>query len=147
MRPSTQASDARRQFLMPCGCTSLVTGSGGSACGHGRSEPLWSAFATGAHASMAAPTATQVSTLLAQIGTRPPVPLSTCPLVVMSEPRQTDGTRRAIMVSVETDFDRRYRACQSRDARFDGAFYCAVTSTGIYCRPSCPAITPKRANV
>jgi AraC family transcriptional regulator of adaptative response / DNA-3-methyladenine glycosylase II len=43
--------------------------------------------------------------------------------------------------------DWRYRAVASRDARFDGWFVTAVTSTGIYCRPSCPAITPKRANV
>lgn len=40
-----------------------------------------------------------------------------------------------------------YRALSSRDARFDGWFFVAVTSTGIYCRPSCPALTPKRANV
>jgi AraC family transcriptional regulator of adaptative response / DNA-3-methyladenine glycosylase II len=45
------------------------------------------------------------------------------------------------------DFDRCYRAAQSKDARFDGWFFTAVTSTGIYCRPSCPAMTPKRANV
>jgi AraC family transcriptional regulator, regulatory protein of adaptative response / DNA-3-methyladenine glycosylase II len=45
------------------------------------------------------------------------------------------------------DFDRCYRALQSRDARFDGWFFTAVTSTGIYCRPSCPALTPKRENV
>ncbi len=45
------------------------------------------------------------------------------------------------------DFEHRYRAVQSRDARFDGWFYVAVTSTGIYCRPSCPAVTPKRPNV
>jgi len=45
------------------------------------------------------------------------------------------------------DFERCYRAVQSRDQRFDGWFFTAVTSTGIYCRPSCPAITPKRANV
>jgi AraC family transcriptional regulator, regulatory protein of adaptative response / DNA-3-methyladenine glycosylase II len=45
------------------------------------------------------------------------------------------------------DFDVCYRAVQSRDARFDGWFFTAVRSTGIYCRPSCPAITPKRANV
>jgi AraC family transcriptional regulator of adaptative response / DNA-3-methyladenine glycosylase II len=36
---------------------------------------------------------------------------------------------------------------QSRDSRFDGWFVTAVTSTGIYCRPSCPAVTPKRSNV
>ena len=45
------------------------------------------------------------------------------------------------------DFDRCYRAVDSRDARFDGWFFTCVTSTGIYCRPSCPALTPKRANV
>jgi len=45
------------------------------------------------------------------------------------------------------DFERCYRAVQSRDARFDGWFFTAVTSTHIYCRPSCPAITPKRQNV
>jgi AraC family transcriptional regulator of adaptative response / DNA-3-methyladenine glycosylase II len=45
------------------------------------------------------------------------------------------------------DFDHCYSAVQSRDARFDGWFFTAVTSTGIYCRPSCPAITPRRANV
>ncbi|CAA9386382.1 MAG: Methylphosphotriester-DNA--protein-cysteine S-methyltransferase (EC / DNA-3-methyladenine glycosylase II [uncultured Nocardioides sp.] len=45
------------------------------------------------------------------------------------------------------DFDSRYRAVSSRDERFDGWFIVAVTSTGIYCRPSCPAVTPKRANV
>ncbi len=45
------------------------------------------------------------------------------------------------------DADRCYRAAQSRDARFDGWFYVAVRTTGIYCRPSCPAVTPKRTNV
>ncbi len=45
------------------------------------------------------------------------------------------------------DFERRYRAVQSRDPRFDGWFFTAVTSTGVYCRPSCPALTPKRENV
>ena len=48
---------------------------------------------------------------------------------------------------MELDFERCYRAVDSRDQRFDGWFYTAVTSTGIYCRPSCPAITPRRANV
>ena len=43
------------------------------------------------------------------------------------------------------DFERCYRAVQSRDARFDGWFFTAVKTTGIYCRPSCPAMTPKRA--
>ncbi|MGF3030995.1 DNA-3-methyladenine glycosylase 2 family protein [Microbacterium alcoholitolerans] len=44
-------------------------------------------------------------------------------------------------------FDERYRAISARDTRFDGQFVTAVRSTGIYCRPSCPARTPKTANV
>src|SRR6202453_926267 len=39
-----------------------------------------------------------------------------------------------------------YRALQSRDPRFDGFLFVAVTSTGIYCRPVCPARTPKFGN-
>ncbi|MFH9330207.1 bifunctional transcriptional activator/DNA repair enzyme AdaA [Streptomyces althioticus] len=46
-----------------------------------------------------------------------------------------------------TDEDSRYEAVRSRDARFDGVFFFAVGTTGIYCRPSCPAVTPKRAHV
>ncbi|HEX2086267.1 MAG TPA: AlkA N-terminal domain-containing protein [Solirubrobacteraceae bacterium] len=45
------------------------------------------------------------------------------------------------------DVDRCYRAVRSKDPRFDGWFFTAVTSTGIYCRPSCPAMTPRRRNV
>ena len=45
------------------------------------------------------------------------------------------------------DPDQCYVAVQSRDPRFDGWFVTAVRTTGIYCRPSCPAITPKRTNV
>ncbi|MEU8691716.1 DNA-3-methyladenine glycosylase 2 family protein [Streptomyces sp. NPDC048665] len=45
------------------------------------------------------------------------------------------------------DEDSRYEAVRSRDGRFDGAFFFAVETTGIYCRPSCPAVTPKRHNV
>ena len=40
-----------------------------------------------------------------------------------------------------------YRIIQSRDARYDGCFFTGVTTTGIYCRPVCPARTPKRENV
>ncbi len=40
-----------------------------------------------------------------------------------------------------------YRAVSSRDRRFDGVFYTAVRTTGIYCRPSCPARTPAPGNV
>ncbi|WP_454850674.1 AlkA N-terminal domain-containing protein [Promicromonospora soli] len=44
-------------------------------------------------------------------------------------------------------FTERYRAIAARDSRFDGQFYTAVRTTGIYCRPSCPARTPKPENV
>lgn len=44
-------------------------------------------------------------------------------------------------------FDERYGVILSRDPRFDGQFVTAVRSTGIYCRPSCPARTPKASNV
>ena len=45
------------------------------------------------------------------------------------------------------DADTCYRAVQGRDARFDGWFFIAVRTTRIYCRPSCPAVTPQRQNV
>ncbi|MBS7456337.1 DNA-3-methyladenine glycosylase 2 [Coralloluteibacterium stylophorae] len=44
-------------------------------------------------------------------------------------------------------FDTRYRAIASRDERYDGVFFTAVRTTGIYCRPSCPARTPRAENV
>jgi AraC family transcriptional regulator, regulatory protein of adaptative response / DNA-3-methyladenine glycosylase II len=39
-----------------------------------------------------------------------------------------------------------YKALSARDRRFDGLFFVGVTSTAIYCRPICPARTPKAAN-
>ena len=45
------------------------------------------------------------------------------------------------------DFDTCYRAVVARDPRFDGRFFTGVTSTGIYCRPICPARTPARHNM
>lgn len=45
------------------------------------------------------------------------------------------------------DFEARYLAVESRDSRFDGRLFVAVTSTKIYCRPVCPATMPKRRNV
>lgn len=51
------------------------------------------------------------------------------------------------MTAPHLDFERCYRAVSARDARFDGQFITAVRTTGIYCRPSCPAITPKPGNV
>lgn len=49
--------------------------------------------------------------------------------------------------AVRLDKESCYRAVKSRDRRFDGMFYTAVSSTGIYCRPSCPARTPGYAHV
>jgi AraC family transcriptional regulator, regulatory protein of adaptative response / DNA-3-methyladenine glycosylase II len=48
---------------------------------------------------------------------------------------------------MELDDSACYRALATRDARFDGRFFVAVRTTGIYCRPICPARTPKRENV
>jgi AraC family transcriptional regulator of adaptative response / DNA-3-methyladenine glycosylase II len=49
--------------------------------------------------------------------------------------------------TVHEDFDRCYRAVQSKDARFDGWFVTAVLTTGNYCRPSCPVRPPFARNV
>ncbi len=65
----------------------------------------------------------------------------------MSDFRQKIGLARATLASVFDDPDRCYEAARSKDPRFDGWFYCAVTSTGIYCRPSCPARTPAREHL
>jgi AraC family transcriptional regulator of adaptative response / DNA-3-methyladenine glycosylase II len=48
---------------------------------------------------------------------------------------------------ISDDFDLCYRAICSRDQRFDGRFFVAVTTTGVYCRPICPAPTPHAPNV
>ncbi len=45
------------------------------------------------------------------------------------------------------DVEQCLRAVQSKDARFDGWFFTAVRTTGIYCRPSCPAVPPKPQNI
>jgi len=42
---------------------------------------------------------------------------------------------------------KRWQAVEQRDTHFDGQFYLAVKTTGIYCKPSCSARTPKRQNV
>ncbi|MFC7466268.1 Ada metal-binding domain-containing protein [Brachybacterium sp. GCM10030252] len=49
-------------------------------------------------------------------------------------------------MTVMTD-DERYAAIRARDTRFDGMFFTCVRSTGIFCRPSCPARTPRRTGV
>ncbi len=69
----------------------------------------------------------------------------------MSDFRSLAPGRAAKMVlvndAIHLDADRCYRVAQSRDERFDGWFFIAVRTTGIYCRPSCPAMTPKKSNV
>lgn len=55
-------------------------------------------------------------------------------------PRQVDPL-------ADPAFAERYRAMLARDGRFDGQFITGVHSTGIYCRPSCPAAPPKPVNV
>ena len=48
---------------------------------------------------------------------------------------------------MHTDVDQCLRAVQAKDSRFDGWFFTAVVTTGIYCRPSCPAVPPKPRNI
>ena len=48
---------------------------------------------------------------------------------------------------MDMDDDACYRAIETRDHRFDGRLFVAVTTTGVYCRPFCPAPTPRRENV
>ncbi len=64
-----------------------------------------------------------------------------------SENRQ-QAAARGVMIGVMELMDREacYRAFQTHDARFDGRVFVGVTSTGIYCRPICPARTPKFSN-
>ncbi len=49
-------------------------------------------------------------------------------------------------VSLQTDYEK-WRAVQTRNGNYDGTFVFAVRSTGIYCRPSCPARRPNREQV
>jgi AraC family transcriptional regulator, regulatory protein of adaptative response / DNA-3-methyladenine glycosylase II len=51
-----------------------------------------------------------------------------------------------MLVNMHMDAEACERAIRSRDPRFDGWFFCAVVTTGIYCRPSCPA-RPHRKNL
>jgi AraC family transcriptional regulator, regulatory protein of adaptative response / DNA-3-methyladenine glycosylase II len=67
--------------------------------------------------------------------------------MAMSENRQQWTGSTGHDRHMELDFERCYRIATSRDARYDGWFVTAVRSTGIYCRPSCPALTPKREHV
>src|SRR6516165_9771298 len=57
------------------------------------------------------------------------------------------GARRATRLSMNLNRSACYRVMRSRDRRFDGRFFVGVRTTGIYCRPVCPAPTPKLENV
>jgi AraC family transcriptional regulator of adaptative response/methylated-DNA-[protein]-cysteine methyltransferase len=54
---------------------------------------------------------------------------------------------RSTTTAAYTTDDQRWAAVCARDHAADGAFYYSVRSTGVYCRPSCPSRTPRRANV
>jgi AraC family transcriptional regulator of adaptative response / DNA-3-methyladenine glycosylase II len=62
-------------------------------------------------------------------------------------PRDFDDSVALTAQELGLDAERYYRALKSRDARFDGRFFIGVTSTGVFCRPICPARTPKRENI
>lgn len=63
----------------------------------------------------------------------------------MSENGQTSPRKRATLQRMKND-DAYFEALKTRDHRFDGKFFVGVKTTGIYCRPVCPA-KPKRENV
>ena len=72
--------------------------------------------------------------------------------MLTSENRQRRSHTDGMMAGMELpsfellDRETCYRAFQSHDARFDGRVFVGVTSTGIYCRPICPARAPKFEN-
>lgn len=64
--------------------------------------------------------------------------------MIVSEKREFPQTTDERMRSMELpDREICYRALQTRDPRFDGLLFVGVTSTGVYCRPVCPARTPQ----
>jgi AraC family transcriptional regulator of adaptative response / DNA-3-methyladenine glycosylase II len=67
--------------------------------------------------------------------------------MTMSGIRQTRTAQKDHAASMDMDRIACYRAISTRDARFDGRLFVGVKTTGIYCRPICPARTPKFENV
>ena len=65
----------------------------------------------------------------------------------MSENRETSRPAGRILPNMDMDFEACRRAFVTRDPRFDGRIFGAVKTTGIYCRPICPARTPKPENM
>src|ERR1700684_840509 len=66
--------------------------------------------------------------------------------MAMSENRETSRLGSAKVLAMDMDRTACYRALAARDARFDGRLFVGVKTTGIYCRPICPARTPRREN-
>jgi AraC family transcriptional regulator of adaptative response/methylated-DNA-[protein]-cysteine methyltransferase len=64
----------------------------------------------------------------------------------MSPSHSNPATPSIVGIPVSSD-DQRWNAVVTRDAAHDGEFVFAVSSTGVYCRPSCPARRPRRENV
>jgi AraC family transcriptional regulator of adaptative response/methylated-DNA-[protein]-cysteine methyltransferase len=69
--------------------------------------------------------------------------------ILISEPETTNAaTMHATMhANMTSTPDRQWQAVLARDGASDGKFVFAVSSTGVYCRPSCPARRPRRENV
>jgi AraC family transcriptional regulator of adaptative response / DNA-3-methyladenine glycosylase II len=65
----------------------------------------------------------------------------------MSENRETSSSGSTKIPPMDMDRTACYRAISTRDARFDGRLFVGVKTTGVYCRPICPARTPKFENV
>jgi hypothetical protein len=63
------------------------------------------------------------------------------------DPSLTRSILRPLAKGDLMEFEQRYRVMETRDESYVGEFFAAVTSTGIYCRPGCPARTPKRENM
>ena len=61
--------------------------------------------------------------------------------------QRTMSSEMPVLSRVEGDDDACWQVALSRDTSFDGVFVVAVKSTGVYCRPSCPARRPKREHV
>jgi AraC family transcriptional regulator, regulatory protein of adaptative response / methylated-DNA-[protein]-cysteine methyltransferase len=62
-------------------------------------------------------------------------------------PDSPAATDRTVNERTLPPADEMYRALLARDSRYDGIFFTAVTTTGVFCRPSCPAKKPARENV
>jgi AraC family transcriptional regulator of adaptative response / DNA-3-methyladenine glycosylase II len=65
----------------------------------------------------------------------------------MSETCQTNRAGSSMLAGMHDDPERCLRAVRSKDERFDGWFFTAVVTTGIYCRPSCPVRPPKASHM